>query len=124
MLSDPYLLLLKQLLSDPYLLTPIYYNEGTIVNDPVIWIIIIAFYAPLHFMLPVLFLFIVGHESEADRKQLIRNALVDAAASMVVAFGLAIMLVYYEHVALAMVALVLFMLVPFMRIIRNRRVLK
>ena len=94
------------------------------MNDPVIWIIIIAFYAPLHFMLPVLFLFIVGHESEADRKQLIRNAMVDAAASMVVAFGLAIMLVYYEHVALAMVALVLFMLVPFMRIIRNRRVLK
>ena len=94
------------------------------MNDPVIWIIIIAFYAPLHFMLPVLFLFIVGHESEADRKQLIRNAMVDAAASMVVAFGLAIMLVYYEHVTLAMVALVLFMLVPFMRIIRNRRVLK
>jgi uncharacterized membrane protein YesL len=94
------------------------------VNDPVIWIIIIAFYAPLHFMLPVLFLFIVGHESEADRKQLIRNALVDAAVSMVVAFGLAITLVYYEQVALAMVTLVLFMLVPFMRIISNRRILK
>ena len=75
-------------------------------------------------MLPVLFLFIVGHESEADRKQLIRNALVDAAVSMVVAFALAIMLVYYERVALAMVTLVLFMLVPFMRIISNRRVLK
>ena len=94
------------------------------MNDPVIWIIIIAFYAPLHFMLPVLFLFIVGHESETDRKQLIRNALVDAALSMVVAFVLAIMLVYYEQVALAMVTLILFMLVPFMRIIRNRRVLK
>ena len=75
-------------------------------------------------MLPVLFLFIVGHESEADRKQLIRNALVDAAVSMVVAFVLAIMLVYYEQVAMAMVTLILFMLVPFMRIIRNRRVLK
>jgi hypothetical protein len=94
------------------------------VDDPVIWIIIIAFYAPLHFMLPMLFLFIVGHESESVRKQLIRTALFDAALSMVVAFALAMMLVNYDQMALAMVILVLFMLVPFMRIIRNRRILK
>jgi uncharacterized membrane protein YesL len=94
------------------------------VNDPIIWIIIIAFYAPLHFMLPVLFLFIVGHEKESDRKQMIRIALVDAAVSMAVAFALAILLVNYGQVGLAMVALILFMAVPFMRIIRNRRVLK
>ena len=94
------------------------------MDDPVIWIIIIAFYAPLHFMLPVLFLFIVGHESEADRKQLIRRALVDAAVSMVVAFVIAIALVNHEHVGLAMVTLVLFMTAPFFRIIRNRRVLE
>ena len=94
------------------------------MNDPVIWIIIIAFYAPLHFMLPVLFLFIVGHESETDRKQMIRRALIDAAVSMVVAFALAIALVNYEQVGLAMVVLVLFMTAPFMRIIKNRRVLR
>jgi uncharacterized membrane protein YesL len=94
------------------------------VNDPVIWIIIIAFYAPLHFMLPLLFLFIVGHESETVRKQLIRRALIDAALSMVVAFAVAIMLVSYEQIALAMVILMLFMLVPFIRIIRNRRILE
>ena len=94
------------------------------MDDPVIWIIIIAFYAPLHFMLPMLFLFIVGHESEAVRKQLIRRALIDAAVSMAVAFALAIVLVNYELIALAMVILVLFMLVPFIRIIRNRRVLE
>jgi uncharacterized membrane protein YesL len=94
------------------------------VDDPVIWIIIIVFYAPLHFMLPVLFLFIVGDETEKVRKQMIRKALMDAALSMVAAFVLAIVLVNYDQVALAMVALVLFMLVPFMRIIRNRRALK
>jgi uncharacterized membrane protein YesL len=93
------------------------------VDDPVIWIIIIAFYAPLHFMLPVLFLFIVGHESEGDRKQMIRRALIDAAISMVVAFALAIILVNNDKVGLAMVALIMFMTVPFMRIIRNRRVI-
>ena len=94
------------------------------MNDPIVWIIIVVFYAPLHFMLPVLFLFIVGHESDADRKRMIQRALIDAAVSMVVAFAIAIALVNYEHVGLAMITLVLFMLVPFMRIIRNRRVLE
>ena len=75
-------------------------------------------------MLPVLFLFIVGHESETDRKQMIRSALIDAAASMVVAFAIAIALVKYEQVGQEMVTLDLFMLVPFMRIPRNRQVLK
>jgi hypothetical protein len=94
------------------------------VEDPVIWIIIVVFYAPLHFMLPVLFLFIVGDEAEDLRKQLIRKALIDAALSMIVAFALAILLVNYNQVALAMVILILFMLVPFIRITRNRRVLR
>ncbi|MDH5611848.1 MAG: hypothetical protein OEY66_05270 [Gammaproteobacteria bacterium] len=94
------------------------------MNDPIVWIIIVVFYAPLHFMLPVLFLFIVGDEAEAVRKQMIRRALIDAAVSMVVAFALAIVLVNYTQVALAMVVLILFMLAPFVRIIRNRRELK
>ena len=75
-------------------------------------------------MLPVLFLFIVGNETETVRKQLIRSALIDAALSMVVAFALAVMFVNYDQMALAMVILILFMLVPFIRIIRNRRILK
>ena len=93
----------------------------TIVEDPIIWIIIIAFYAPLHFMLPVLFLFIVGHETETLRKEMIRSAVIDAAISMIVAFAIAILLVNYDHIALAMVVLILFMIAPFIRIIRNRR---
>ena len=94
------------------------------MDDPVIWIIIIAFYAPLHFMLPVLFLFIVGGETETVRKQLIRRALIDAALSMVVAFSIAILLVNNSQIGFAMVVLILFMLAPFIRIIKNRRVIK
>ena len=94
------------------------------MNDPVIWIIIIAFYAPLHFMLPVLFLFIVGDETEAVRKQLIRCALIDAAMSMVVAFAMAVLLVRNNQIGLAMVILILFLLAPFIRILKNRRVIK
>lgn len=94
------------------------------MDDTIIWIIIIAFYAPLHFMLPVLFLFIVGDETEAVRKQLMQRALIDAAMSMVVAFALAILLVNNSQIGLAMVLLILFMLAPFIRILRNRRVIK
>ena len=94
------------------------------MQDPIIWIIIIVFYAPLHFMLPVLFLFIVGDETESLRKQMIRSALVDAAVSMVVAFALAILLVNYAQIALAMVVLILFMMAPFIRIIKNRRAMQ
>ena len=94
------------------------------MDDTIIWIIIISFYAPLHFMLPVLFLFIVGDEAEAVRKQLIRRALIDAALSMVVAFALAILLVNNSQIGLAMVVLILFMLAPFIRILRNRRLIK
>lgn len=91
------------------------------MNDPVIWIIIFAFYAPLHFMLPVLYLFVVGEETEVVRKQMIYHALIDAVWSMVVAFVLAILLVNYEQIALAMVSLMLFSVVPFIRIAMNRK---
>ena len=91
------------------------------MEDPVIWIIIIAFYAPLHFMLPVLFLFIVGDEAESVRKEMIRRAVIDAAVSMAVAFAIAMLLVNYDQIALAMVVLILFMVTPFIRIIKNRR---
>ena len=94
------------------------------MDDPIIWIIIAAFYAPLHFMLPVLFLFIVGDETETVRKQLIRRALMDAALSMIVAFALAVVLVSNSQIGLAMVVLILFMLAPFIRILRCRRLIK
>ena len=93
------------------------------MNDTIIWIIIAVFYAPLHFMLPVLFLFIVGDETEEVRKRLVRGVIIDAAVSMLVAFAIAITLAMYDMLALAIVTLVLFMVTPFIRVIRYRRVL-
>lgn len=55
---------------------------------------------------------------------MIRRALIDAILSMLVAFGIAIALVSYEYVGLAMVTLIVFMVVPFIRIFRYRQVLK
>jgi hypothetical protein len=91
------------------------------MDDIIVWIIIAAFYAPLHFLLPVLVLFITGSESEPVRRRLIRGAVVDSAISMAVAFLVVIMLVQQGWMTTAMVVLLLSMSAPFMRIWRHRR---
>lgn len=91
------------------------------MEDTVVWLIIAAFYAPLHFLLPVLVLFITGSESAEARKRLIRGALVDATLSMAVAFAAVIYLVQQKHISAAMIVLFLSMGFPFIRIWRHRR---
>ncbi len=91
------------------------------MDDITIWIIIIAFYAPLHYMLPVLILFITGTESDAVRRTLIRRALIDSTLSMVLAFVLIILLVNYGFMAWAMLVMLLSMPMPFIRIIQHRK---
>ncbi len=93
------------------------------MSDLVIWIIVVAFYAPLHFMLPVVFLFITGRESEELRRQLIRSVVRDAFLSMVVAVALAVLLVQLGWILPAMLLLMLSMAMPFLRIVRSRRLL-
>ena len=91
------------------------------MSDITVWIIVIAFYAPLHYLLPVLFLFITGQETEQTRRALIRGALIDASLSMAAAFALAIVLVNLGWIGWAMAALLLSMGMPFVRILRHRR---
>ncbi len=91
------------------------------MDDPVAWIIIIAFYAPLHFLLPVLVLFITGNEAEVLRRELIRHALIDAGVSMAAAFALVIYLVQQGDLSVAMFILLLSIAFPFIRIWRHRR---
>jgi hypothetical protein len=91
------------------------------VNDVVVWVIIAAFYAPLHYLIPVLVLFITGQEDEATRKRLIRRALLDSTLSMAVAFGVVIYLVKQDRIFIAMVILLLSMLYPFIAIWRHRK---
>jgi len=91
------------------------------MNDLTVWIIVIAFYAPLHYGLPVLFLFITGEEPETVRKRLIRSAVIDATISLVAAFTVAILLVQLGWIGLAMLVLFVSMLSPFVRILRHRK---
>jgi hypothetical protein len=91
------------------------------MNDVIVWVIIAAFYAPLHYLLPVLFLFITGREDDDTRGRLIRSALVDSTVSMVVAFAVVIWLATAGHLFPAMVILLMSMGFPFIRIWRHRR---
>jgi hypothetical protein len=91
------------------------------MNDVTVWIIVIAFYAPLHYLLPVLFLFITGQETEDVRRHLIKSALVDATLSMIGAFAAAIVLVKFGWIGPAMLVLLVSMALPFVRILGHRR---
>lgn len=91
------------------------------MDDIVVWIIIAGFYAPLHFLIPVLVLFITGLEKDAVRRQLIRRAVLDSALSMALAFAVVIVLVRQGAISVAMLVLLLSMLYPFIGIWRHRR---
>lgn len=91
------------------------------MNDTIVWIIIAAFYAPLHYLSPVLFLFITGREDETTRARLMRNALVDSTLSMAIAFAVVILMVRAGHLFPAMIVLLLSMGFPFIRIWRHRK---
>ena len=91
------------------------------MDGVIAWIIIAGFYAPLHYLLPVLVLFITGRETEDTRKRLIRNSLIDSTLSMVVAFGVVITLASQGQMSIAMMILLLSMGFPFIRIWRHRR---
>jgi len=91
------------------------------MDDFIAWVIIAAFYAPLHYLLPVLVLFITGREPEAVRRRLIRGAVLDSTLSMLAAFAVVIALVRYGWMSAAMSVLLLSMGAPFVRIWRHRR---
>ena len=91
------------------------------MDNLVVWLIIIAFYAPLHYLLPVVFLVITGRESEALRQRLIRRALIDSTLSLVGAFVIVIYLAEQRMMSTAMLILLLSMPYPFIGIWRNRR---
>jgi len=91
------------------------------MDDIIVWIIVAGFYAPLHYLLPVLILFITGNEPETLRKSMIRRALIDSTVSMVLAFTIVILLVNQGRMSLAMLILLSSMGFPFVRIWRHRR---
>lgn len=90
------------------------------MDDIIVWTIIAAFYAPLHYLLPVLILFITGSEPETERRQLIRRALIDSTLSMIAAFGVVIALANSGRMMPAMLILLASMAYPLLRIWQRR----
>jgi hypothetical protein len=91
------------------------------MDDVIVWAIIVAFYAPLHYLLPVMVLFITGNETEQVRGKLIRRALLDSTLSMVLAFLVVVYLTSQGQLSAAMMGLFASMGLPFIRIWRHRR---
>lgn len=93
------------------------------MDDWIVWLIILGFYAPLHYLMPALVLFITGSETEYTRRGLIRRALIDSTVSMTAAFVAVLLMVQANLLFQAMVVLLLSMLYPFVGIWRRRAAL-
>ncbi|NNJ93044.1 MAG: hypothetical protein HKP55_15315 [Gammaproteobacteria bacterium] len=85
------------------------------MDNTIVWIIIAGFYAPLHYMPPVLL--VLFKTSEENRKPELKGALVDCTISMVLAFVL-VYLVGLENMLLAMMILLAALFLPYIRVIR------
>jgi hypothetical protein len=92
------------------------------MGEAVVWLIIAAFYAPLHFMGPIGVVILVTTDPAA-RKRLLRYMLIDCCMTMLVAFALVIWLVE-DHLGSAMVILLVSMLVPYLLLMIHRRMLR
>ena len=90
------------------------------MSDALVWIVAIAFYAPFHYLGPILVSLLTGSESQSQRKRLIINILIDCTLSMCVAFALAIWL-FNSNIQIAMLVLVVSMFVPYLHIVLLRK---
>jgi hypothetical protein len=90
------------------------------MTDTIAWIIAVAFYAPFHYLGPLLVSFLTGTETPPERKRLIIVILIDCTLSMLVAFFLAYWL-YKSNLQLAMLMLLLSMCIPYLHIAVMRK---
>lgn len=92
------------------------------MDDTVIWIIIIGFYAPLHYLPPLLM--VLFKTTDENRSNMLGTTAMDCTISMALAFGL-VALVGLENMLLAMSILFLAIFLPYLRVIKvmisNRR---
>ena len=90
------------------------------MDATIVWLIIALFYAPLHYLLPMLVVVMTGsEEGEARRQRLVATA-IDCTLSMVLAFAVVIWLAA-ERLQVAMFVLLLSMAMPYLRIWLHHR---
>ena len=90
------------------------------MDTTVVWLIIALFYAPLHYLPPLLVVVMTGREEgDARRRRLVATA-IDCTLSMAIAFAVVIWLAA-DRLELAMVVLLLSMATPYLRIWLHHR---
>ena len=85
------------------------------MDNTIVWIIIIGFYAPLHYMPPILL--VLFKTSEENRQAELKGALIDCTLSMALAFVL-VYLVGLDNMLLAMMILLVALFLPYIRVIK------
>jgi hypothetical protein len=90
------------------------------MDAAVVWLIIALFYAPLHYLLPMLVVVMTGsEEGEARKRRLVATA-IDCTLSMLIAFVVVIWLAG-DRLQIAMLVLLLSMATPYLRIWLHHR---
>ncbi len=85
--------------------------------DALTWIIVAAFYAPLHYLVPLLVA--AFRSSDRQRKAQLRRTAIDCTISMSLGFLLVIWLAQ-DRLQLAMLILFVSMLLPYLRLLLAR----
>ena len=89
------------------------------MDSIIVWIIIALFYAPLHYLLPMLIVFFRNTEDSELRKQRLIATAIDCSISMVTAFAIVIYLAG-QDMFLAMVILLISMFTPYIRLMLRK----
>ena len=90
------------------------------MDATVVWLIVALFYAPLHYLLPMLVVVMTGsEEGEARKRRLVATA-IDCTLSMLIAFVVVIWLAG-DQLQIAMLVLLLSMATPYLRIWLHHR---
>lgn len=90
------------------------------MSDTIVWIIIIAFYAPLHYLGPIMVALLTGAESSDARRREIRLILIDCTLSMVITFTIILVLVS-DHILPAMLIMLVSLFTPYIHLWWDRR---
>lgn len=85
------------------------------MTDTIVWFIALSFYAPFHYLGPMLVGFLTGKEAPEQRKRLIKAIAIDCTISMFVAFTIAFW-IFQTNLQLAMLILLISMVVPYLHI--------
>jgi hypothetical protein len=90
------------------------------MNDPLAWIIALAFYLPLHYLGPLMVGFLTGPADAPGRRRLLKAVAIDCTISMIVAFVLAVW-IFNSRLQSAVAVLFVSMAVPYLHLFLVRR---